>query len=131
MAKIPIDMYNVMRYNNGAADDSGANGQDCGDSPVIRSFHDQGTEDIFNGVDSKHARRTCPNQIWKVAQRKLDQVSAAATLGDLRIPPQNRLEALTGDRKGQHSIRVNDQYRVCFRWTDDGAAEDVEIVDYH
>ena len=105
-------------------------GAGLGDSSVIRSFHDQGTEDVFNGIGSKHARRTCPNQIWKVAQRKLDQLNAAVTLTDLRVPPANRLEALVGDREGQHSIRINDAYRVCFRWTDEGA-EDVEIVNYH
>ena len=65
-----------------------------------------------------------------VARRKLRQLEIAARLDDLRVPPGNRLEALTGDRAGQHSIRVNDQYRVCFRWTPEGA-EDVEIVDYH
>ena len=65
-----------------------------------------------------------------MAQRKLDQLNQAEILKDLRAPPANRLEALKGDRKGQHSIRINDQYRVCFRWTDAGP-EDVEIVDYH
>ena len=65
-----------------------------------------------------------------MAQRKLDQLNQAEILKDLRAPPANRLEALKGDRKGQHSIRINDQYRVCFRWTDAGP-KDVEIVDYH
>jgi len=65
-----------------------------------------------------------------VARRKLRMLNSAATLDDLRIPPANRLEALKGDRKGQHSIRINDQWRVCFRWKD-GDAHDVEIVDYH
>jgi len=65
-----------------------------------------------------------------VAQRKLDQLNQAKELLDLRVPPNNRLEALKGDRRGQHSIRINDQYRVCFRWTEAGP-EDVEIVDYH
>lgn len=68
--------------------------------------------------------------IATVARRKLRQLEIAARLDDLRVPPGNRLEALKGDRAGQHSIRVNDQFRVCFRWTDAGA-EDVEIVDYH
>jgi proteic killer suppression protein len=68
--------------------------------------------------------------IAAVARRKLRQLEIAGRLEDLRVPPGNRLEALKGDRAGQHSIRVNDQYRVCFRWTDTGA-EDVEIVDYH
>ena len=66
----------------------------------------------------------------KVAERKLDMVDYAKILGDLRVPPGNRLEALQGDRKGQHSIRINQEWRICFRWTDAGA-EDVEIVDYH
>lgn len=68
--------------------------------------------------------------IAAVARRKLRQLEIAGRLDDLRVPPGNRLEALKGDRAGQHSIRVNDQFRVCFRWTDTGA-EDVEIVDYH
>ena len=66
----------------------------------------------------------------RVALRKLRQLQVAALLSDLRVPPRNRLEALTGDRDGQHSIRINNQYRICFRWID-GGAEDVEIVDYH
>jgi proteic killer suppression protein len=97
---------------------------------MIVSFHDRGTEDIFNGVDSKAARRTCPSSIWAVARRKLNQINQAATLNDLRVPPGNHLEELKRDRQGQHSIRINDQYRVCFRWTEHGAA-DVEITDYH
>lgn len=68
--------------------------------------------------------------IAQVALRKLDMIAAAEVLSDLASPPGNRLEALKGDRKGQHSIRINDQYRICFRWTKDGA-EEVEIVDYH
>lgn len=97
---------------------------------MIRSFHDQGTEDVFNRRRTKAARRTCPEALWRVAQRKLDQLNAAVSLGSLRIPPGNRLEALDGDRQGQHSIRINDQYRVCFVWTDEGP-ERVEITDYH
>jgi len=72
----------------------------------------------------------CPEQLWRVAQRKLDQLNAAVSLGSLRIPPGNRLEALHEDREGQHSIRINDQYRICFTWTDEGP-ERVEIADYH
>ncbi|MBA3890157.1 MAG: type II toxin-antitoxin system RelE/ParE family toxin [Gemmatimonadaceae bacterium] len=97
---------------------------------MIHSFKDQGTEDVYNGVKSKHARRTCPADIWRTAFRKLDTIDRAVSLDDLRSPPGNRLEPLKGTRKGQHSIRINDQYRVCFRWTGDGA-EDVEIADYH
>jgi proteic killer suppression protein len=97
---------------------------------VIRSFRNAGTEDVFNGADTKAARRTCAPSIWRVAQRKLDSLDSAEALVDLRIPPGNRLEPLKGDRFGQHSIRINDQYRVCFVWTDAGPT-DVEIVDYH
>ena len=97
---------------------------------VIASFADAGTEDVFNGRDTKAARQCCPKNIWRVARRRLDQLNAATRLDTLRVPPANRLEALKGDRAGQHSIRVNDQYRLCFRW-DAAAARDVEIVDYH
>jgi len=97
---------------------------------LIQSFFDQGTEDLFNRVRSKAARRACPEQLWTVARRKLDQLNAVVTLESLRIPPGNQLEALRGDRKGQYSIRINDQYRVCFLWGDDGPGR-VEITDYH
>jgi proteic killer suppression protein len=97
---------------------------------VIHSFKTQGTEDLFNGVRSKAARKTCPESIWSVAARKLSAIDYAAQLSDLAWPLGNGLEALKGDRKGQHSIRINQQYRVCFIWTGDGAT-DVEITDYH
>lgn len=97
---------------------------------MIKSFFDRGTEDLFNRVRSKEARRTCPKPIWRVAQRKLDLLNAAVSLDSLRIPPGNRLEALKDDRAGQYSIRINDQYRVCFVWSADGP-ERVEIADYH
>lgn len=97
---------------------------------MIVSFRDTATENIFNGEDTKKARKACPNNIWGVAKRKLDAVDSATSLDDLRAPPNNRLEALVGDRQGQHSIRINDQYRICFVWTVNGA-EMVEIVDYH
>lgn len=97
---------------------------------MIHGFADAGTADVFDGVDSRRARRTCPVALWPVARRKLDQLNAAVSLEALRIPPGNRLEALKGDRRGQHSIRINEQYRVCFTWTPDGPT-DVEIVDYH
>jgi toxin HigB-1 len=97
---------------------------------MIVSFRGQGTEDIFNAENTHAARRTCPKTIWRVARRKLDQINQAARLADLAAPPANRLESLRGDRRGQHSIRINDQYRVCFRWTEQGA-EIVEITDYH
>lgn len=97
---------------------------------MINSFKDKATEDIFNGIDSKLARKACPQTLWRIAARKLDLLDSAAYLDDLKIPPCNKLEALLGDRKGQYSIRINEQYRICFRWTDAGV-EEVEIVDYH
>jgi len=97
---------------------------------MIQSFKDTGTEDVFNGENTKAARKVCPTSIWKVAARKLDQVDSVTALSELRIPPKNKLEALSGNRKGQHSIRINDQYRICFVWTDSGP-DQVEIVDYH
>jgi proteic killer suppression protein len=97
---------------------------------MIRSFRDAGTEDIFNGADTKRARKACPPALWKVARRKLELLDSAGTLNDLRVPPANRLEALKEDRAGQHAIRINDQYRVCFVWTEQGPGA-VEIADYH
>jgi toxin HigB-1 len=93
---------------------------------VIRSFVDREAEKIWEGSSS----RKLPSTIQQVARRKLRMLNAAAVLEDLRIPPANRLEALKGSRKGQHSIRINDQWRICFRWRE-GDAYDVEIVDYH
>ncbi len=92
---------------------------------MIVSFNDADTEVLAQG---KRVRRFV--NIEAVARRKLRQLQIAGRLDDLRIPPGNRLEALTGDRQGQYSIRINDQFRVCFRWSSAGA-EDVEIVDYH
>ena len=92
---------------------------------MIKTFKCAETQALAKG---EHVRRFV--NIASVARRKLRQLEIAGRLEDLRIPPGNRLEALKGDRAGQHSIRVNDQFRVCFRWTDTGA-EDVEIVDYH
>lgn len=97
---------------------------------MIQSFADQSTEDVYDNVDSKQARRCCPRHLWPVAQRKLDQLDVAEVLDDLRAPPGNRLEAMKHDRKGQHSIRINDKYRICFTWST-GGPEAVEIVDYH
>ena len=92
---------------------------------MIQSFKDEDTATLFQ------ARKTRRWQsIQAVALRKLDMIHAAARLTDLRVPPGNRLEALSGDRKGQHSVRVNDQYRICFRWKGSHAYE-IEIVDYH
>ncbi len=97
---------------------------------MIRSFKNAVTEHVFNGINSKEARRACPPRLWKVAARKLDLLDSAETLDDLRVPPGNRLEALRGNRQGQHSLRINERYRICFVWTQT-RAEDVEIVDYH
>jgi toxin HigB-1 len=91
---------------------------------MIKNFRCEDTEAL---ADSKAVRRFAA--IERVARRKLEMLAAAGVLSDLRVPPGNRLEALKGDRKGQYSIRINDQWRICFRWND--GAEDVEIVDYH
>ena len=97
---------------------------------MIRSFRDSGTEDLFYGRGTKAARKALPQSLWKKARLKLDAVDSAGILDDLRIPPGNRLEPLKGDRRGQHSIRINEQYRVCFIWTEAGP-DDVQVVDYH
>jgi proteic killer suppression protein len=93
---------------------------------VIRSFRDHETKNVF---ERDRTRRLPPN-VQRQAHRKLLLVDAAQALDDLRVPPGNRLERLSGDRKGQYSIRVNDQWRICFRW-ERGDAYDVEIADYH
>lgn len=92
---------------------------------MIRNYKDKDTATFAEGTSIKRFRA-----FERVAYRKLKYLMAAAVLEDLRVPPGNRLEALSGDRKGQYSIRINDQWRICFRW-DNNAAEDVEIVDYH
>ena len=97
---------------------------------MIRSFRNQGTKDVFDGTESRAAQKVCPQQLWGVAWRKLDQINRVSDMASLRVPPGNRLESLKGRRKGQHSIKVNGQYRICFKWAKDGA-HDVEIVDYH
>jgi proteic killer suppression protein len=97
---------------------------------VIGSFRDRGSEDVFDGRPTRAARQTCPASLWPIARRKLDQINRVADLRELAVPPGNRLERLKGGRRGQHSIRINDQYRICFRW-EVGRAEDVEITDYH
>ena len=93
---------------------------------MIRAFRDTVTVKIFNGRFSKKL----PQDIQRTAERKLILLHRSLNLNDLRIPPSNRLEALKKNRKGQHSIRVNDQWRICFEWREDGVY-DVEIVDYH
>jgi proteic killer suppression protein len=97
---------------------------------VIRSFADGASEDIFDGLDTRRARAACPRDLWPIVRRKLTQLNRVRTVSELRIPPGNRLERLKGDRAGQYSIRINDQYRVCFRW-EDQYADEVEVTDYH
>ena len=96
---------------------------------MIASFGDRGTEDLYHGVRSKRVRKFAPDVV-RVALRKLDMINAARTLADLRSPPGNRLEALRGDLRGFHSIRINDQWRIIFRW-ESSEARDVRITDYH
>jgi toxin HigB-1 len=97
---------------------------------MIQSFKNQGTQDIFNGESTRAARKLCPQSLWKIAARKLDQLDSVTFLDELCIPPGNHLEALKGDRARQHSIRINEQYRICFVWSEKGPQR-VEIVDYH
>ena len=93
---------------------------------MIRSFEGKETEKLFG----RRRSRKLPQDIQRVARRRLRVLDAAERLDDLRVPPGNRLEKLSGERRGQHSIRINDQWRICFRWSR-GDAYDVEIVDYH
>ena len=97
---------------------------------MIQSFRNKGTEDLYDGKNSKPARNTCPRDLWKTAQRKLDQIDSAPVLNDLRVPSGNRLESLSGNREGQYSLRINSQYRICFVWLD-GNAHQLEVTDYH
>jgi proteic killer suppression protein len=94
---------------------------------VIINFKSEETRLIFDGFTS----RCYPHDIQKIALRKLLLLNAATSMSDLRVPPGNRLEKLVGDRKGQYSIRINNQWRICFVWTDGNNADQVEIVDYH
>jgi proteic killer suppression protein len=93
---------------------------------VIKSFRDKETEQLF----SRRFSRRFPSSLHRAAWKKLAMLDAAEQLSDLRIPPGNRLEKLAGDRAGEHSLRINDQWRICFRWRE-GNAHDVEITDYH
>lgn len=97
---------------------------------MIKSFCGQGPEHLFDGSNSTQARSCCPRSLWTIAQRKLDQINRVREIGELAIPPGNRLERLRGDREGQYSIRINQKFRICFKW-EDGDAYEVEIVDYH
>ena len=106
-----LDIYLCNRYNE----------------TMIKTFADKETEKIYHQTFSAKL----PHNMQKIALRKLMMMDNAAGLEDLRVPPSNHLERLSGDRKGQHSIRINDQYRICFRATDAGDFTDVEIVDYH
>ena len=97
---------------------------------MIRSFADQGTEDVYHGKTSPKARKALPRTLLTIACRKLDMLDAAQTIVDMRIPPGNHLEALIGKLKGFHSIRINNQYRIIFKWSELGP-EQVKIADYH
>lgn len=97
---------------------------------MITSFKDKASEDIFNGKFSKAANKVLPKKLCKIAARKLEQLDSVILLDELKVPPGNRLESLAGDRKGQYSIRINEQYRICFIWIDNEPC-DVEITDYH
>ena len=96
---------------------------------MIVTFQDKATQDIFDGVNSREAR-SIPSQLWSVTARKLDMINAAHSIQDLLVPPGNRLKKLVGDYKGFYSIRINDQYRIIFRWSNDNA-EAVKVIDYH
>jgi proteic killer suppression protein len=96
---------------------------------VIRSFADETTADLFRERTSRAARRV-PRDLWRVAQRKMKAIDVAARLDDLTIPAGNRLEKLRGDQAGRHSIRINDQFRVTFRW-EEADAHEVRVEDYH
>jgi toxin HigB-1 len=97
---------------------------------MIVSFRDAPTQAIYDGEESKAARRRLPVELWPTARRKLDQLDTVTRLDQLAVPPGNALEALRGDRVGQHSIRIIAHYRICFVWAEQGPSE-VEIVDYH
>jgi len=97
---------------------------------VIVDFYDKGTEDVYNGVNSRQARKTLPVELRRIALRKFYFLENAVNLEDLRMPPGNHLEILHGDRRGQYSIKINDRYRICFVWSEKGPNR-VEIVDYH
>ena len=97
---------------------------------MIISFANEATKDIFDGENSKKTRGIINKTLFSIARRKLDWINAARDLNDLKVPPSNNLEGLKGDLKGKHSIRINQQYHIIFRWTIHGA-EEVEIKDYH
>lgn len=98
--------------------------------PMIQSFKNKGTEDIFDGLASRAARKCCPQSSWPVARRKMDQINRVRDITELKVPPGNRMERLKGNRENQPSIRINQQFRICFTW-EEGHAYDIEITDYH
>ena len=97
---------------------------------MIKTFKTAGAEDVFDGIASRAARTCCPHALWPIARRKLDQINRVREINELNVPPGNRLERLRGDRENQYSIRINQQYGICFSW-EKGHAYDVEITDYH
>lgn len=97
---------------------------------MIQKFKNKGTEDIFNGKNIKNAKKVSPCSLWHIASRKVDQIDSVQFLNELRIPLGNKLEILLGDREGEYSIRINEHYRICFKWTDIGP-DILEIIDYH
>jgi toxin HigB-1 len=97
---------------------------------MIKTFKSAGTEDIFDGVASQVARKCCPQALWPVARRKMDQINRVREINELKVPPGNRLKVLKGDRDDQYNIRINQQYRICFTWEESHAYE-IEITDYH
>ena len=97
---------------------------------MIQSFATKGSEDVFNGRNTRSARAVCPQHLWPIATRKIDQLDSVEILDELRIPPGNRLEALRGNLRGHYSIRINQRYWICFQWTESGPSK-VDIVDYH
>lgn len=97
---------------------------------MIGSFRDKGSEDIYDDVDTPAGRRALPRMLWPKAQRKLDQINRIVDVRELAVPPGNQLERLRGNRSEQLSIRINEQYRICFYW-ENGNAYEVEITDYH
>lgn len=97
---------------------------------MIQGFRNQGSADIFSGLNSREARTLLPRDLWPVALRKLVFVDKAKSIGELSQPPSNHLEQLRGERSGEHGIRINDKYRICFVWTEEGPTA-VEVCDYH
>ena len=130
MCELPLSIDVIGGYLNSVSKYIEITWVPCYCDIMIQSFKNRATEDIFNGISSKIARRACPQRLWKISGRKFDQIDSVITVEELRIPPGNKLEALSGKRRGQYSIRINDQYRICFEWSETGPFN-VEITDYH